>query len=223
MKSQQTVFPEHSAYREAGHTVMSYLILKGFTDQYIPISRQDILSEFHQVTIEVESTHWAKTTFALGSFITVPQVLLAGDLSEAIKFNRPTDLTSRKLKLVNEARDILRGYVAEYYTDDVSANRKETEKLFGQLRSHVEENLLRHWTSIESLATALLEQKTISTEKAFELIERHIPDDLKLKAQIELGRTTNEKLRGILQNTKRQESKANATPSRKFWWEFWKK
>ena len=115
LKFQQSISPEHRAYREAGHVVMSYLLLKGFANKYVPISKDDILTEFSEVTIKHDSVNWKEITSNLGSMMTVPQVLLAGYAAEKTKFDFVEEISSQDSKLVESAWSLLDGYVDEYY------------------------------------------------------------------------------------------------------------
>ncbi len=202
LKLQQFISPEHRAYREAGHVVMSYLLLKGFTNKYVPISRDGILTEFTKVTIEGENTDWTKTTSNLGSLMTMPQVLLAGYAAEKIKFDIVEDVSSQDPKLLESAWSLLDTYIDEYYeTNNPNERHKLTESFLSEVYAYVEENLRLHWASVDQLADLLLEQKSVSKEEAFEIVEEGIPEDLKIKAKSELSRTTTEKLREVLKST----------------------
>ena len=57
-----------------------------------------------------------------------------------------------------------------------------------------------HWKSVEKLANVLFDRKHISKDDAFDIIEREIPEELKVKAKAELSRTTTEKLKEMLKN-----------------------
>src|SRR6266545_4571794 len=158
MKSQQSDSSEHSAYREAGLAVMSYLIRNGFTNKYLPIGRSDCLPPFEQVTIEGESLAWTKITPNLGSLVTVAQVLLAGYVAETIKYNILEDLSSRNSNLMKEARGWLNAYVEEYYTDDFIKKHRYTTSLLREVFAYVKENIQKYWASVDRLAIALLQQ-----------------------------------------------------------------
>jgi len=223
MKSQPSNSLEKRAYRESGHAVMSFLISKGFTDKYIPVGRDGILPEFKQVTIEAESTDWAETTTNLGSLMTVPQVLIAGHMAESIKYNSVEEIPPRKSKLIKEARNLIDGYIDEYATDDFIKKHSLTTKFLKDVYAYVEENLRTHWISVEALANALLQKRTLSEEEAFEIIERNIPEDLKGKAKTALSRTIEQKLAEILKGIKNQESNTKQIANKSPWWAFWKK
>jgi len=175
--------PLGGAYREAGYAVLSYLIRHGFTTKYVPIGRLDCLPPFEQVTIEGESPDWTKVTSNLCSLVTVPQVLLAGYVAETIKHDILEDISPRKSKLIEEAESWLGAYVDEYYTGDFIKRRRDTKNLLMKIFGYVKETIQTHWASVDTLANALVQQKTLSEEKAFELIERDIPDDFKMKAK----------------------------------------
>ena len=218
MKSQQLDSSDHIAYQQAGHAVMSYLIRNGFTDKFVPISRSDCLPGFEHVTIEGKTTDWTKITSNLGSLVTVSQVLLAGYVSETIKY----ELSPRKSKLVEEAQAWLGAYVEEYYTDNSKEKQRYTTIFLMEVFAYVKENIQAHWACVDALANALLQQKTLSEEKAFGIIEEVIPEDLKRKAKVELSRTTTEKLAEIIQQGKSRKSTTKQVIKKRLWWEFWK-
>jgi len=151
---------------------MSYLIRKGFTEKFTPVDRSLILPEFKQVTTEGESVNWAEITFGLGSLMTVPQVLLAGHTAVRIKYN----------------------VIEEYGTDNPTERDNQATKWLKEIYDYVEEKLRMHWVSVNALANALLQQKTLSEREAFEIIERDIPEDLKAKAKVFASRTIEENL-----------------------------
>ena len=95
--------------------------------------------------------------------------------------------------------------------------------LLQNMCQYVKETIQTHWASVDTLANALVQQKTLSEEKAFELIERDIPDDLKMKAKTVLSRTVPEKLAVILEQAKDRKSTSKQVVRKRFWWEFWKK
>lgn len=178
---------------------------------------------FEPVTIEGESLDWTKVTSNLGSLVTVPQVLLAGYVAETIKHDILEDISPRKSKLIEEAESWLGAYVDEYYTGDFIKRRRDTKNLLMKIFGYVKETIQTHWASVDTLANALVQQKTLSEEKAFELIERDIPDDLKMKAKTELSRTVPEKLAVILEQAQDLKSTSKQVVRKRFWWEFWKK
>jgi hypothetical protein len=206
MALQQSGSSEHRAYQEAGHAVMSYLIRKGFTDKYVPVDRSLILPEFKQVTIEGESANWAETTFGLGSLVTVPQVLLAGYTAVRIKYNVTEDISPEKSTLIERAWDLLGGYIEEYGTDNPAERDKQATKWLNEMYDYVEEKLRAHWVSVNALANALLQQKTLSEGEAFEIIEQDIPEDLKAKAKVFARRTIEENLAEVWKEVKNQKA-----------------
>jgi len=192
----QFISPKHRAYREAGHTVMSYLLLKGFTKKYVPLSRDAMLAGFSRVTIEGKHPKWSKITFKFESFMTVPQVLLAGYAAEMIKFNFAEEILSDDSKLLETAWSLLDGYISEYcWTNVPGGLNKFTDRFLQEIYAHVEGNLRLHWKSVERLADTLMDQKSLSKEKAFKVIEAEIPEDLIKKAKSELSRSPDEKLK----------------------------
>ncbi len=215
--SYRSVSTDRRAYREAGHAVMSYLVRNGFTDKYVPLVRSGILPAFEKVAIEGESANWAKRTPGLGSLITVPQVLLAGYLAEAIKYGNHEAVSPRTgLKallaalipdnflgykavtgsslLVDMAHKLLGGYLSEY--DYLYPDARSSEWL-QEMMAFVEETLRKYWVSVESLATALLQVKTLSEEQSFVIIRTHISDEDAAMAQTVADQTVEEKLAKI--------------------------
>lgn len=169
--------PEARAYREAGHTVMSYLIRKGLTDQYVPRDRSLILPAFETVAIEGKSANWAELTYGLGSLVTVTQVLLAGYIVLQIKYTIHEEISPQSSPLVQRAWRLLGAYLEEYGTDNPSIRDQRATKWLPQIAAYVEEQLRTHWVSVDALAKALLKFKALSEEQAFEVIEINIPKD----------------------------------------------
>jgi hypothetical protein len=185
MTSQQLDTLERRAYQEAGHTVMSYLIRQGFTNKFVPIDRSLILPEFERVAIEGQSADWAKTTFGLGSLITASQVLLAGYAAERIKYNIREDSLPRNSASVKRAEHLTAAYIEEYAGDGLSASKRDRRaaQLVREMFDFVEKTLRTYWVSVEALANALLQRKSLTEAEAFEVIEKDIPEDAKVRAE----------------------------------------
>ena len=169
LKVRKIESPERRAYREAGHAVMSYLLRQGFANQFVPIGRSLMLPAFRQVSIVGQSGNWAETTFSLGSFITVPQVLIAGPVAEHIQYKIQDETLLRTSKQMSRAWGLLEGYYEEYRGD-----RTGIPVLLTDMIHYVDELLREHWASVEALAQALLQKKLLSEAEAFAVIEKEI-------------------------------------------------
>src|SRR5260221_2411612 len=174
-KREVTVFtinptPEARALREAGHAVMSYLIRAGLTEKYVPVDRSLILPAFKQVSIEGPSAEWDATTIGLGSFVTVPQVLMAGDAALRIKYNLQEAISRQTSPELDKAWHFLAGYISEVIDERLSIVHPKTDELFGEIYPYVEVQLKRFWACVEVLSTALLVSKTVTEGDAFSLI-----------------------------------------------------
>jgi len=176
---------EYRAYREAGHAVMWYLIIKtGLADDLFaaPIQapdRKNLLAEFQNVTIVDKGTDWGNFTFSLRSLLTTPLVLLAGNASEKIKFNINEDITHRTSSLTSLAHLLIGSHIEEYEQDDY---RSATEEMKEGLEL-VERELRTNWAAVEMLARALLRFKTLSKKNVFLVIEKYLSDEAKARAR----------------------------------------
>lgn len=186
---------EHRAYREAGHAVMSYLIRKGFIEKYVPVDRSLILPEFQQIAIEGESAPWAKTTFGLGSLVTVPQVLLGGYAAERIRYAINEEVAPNRSVLVDIAHELLGGYLSEY-NEGIPYRKldKRSWEWVKELLDYVEERLRVYWGGVVALAEALLQDKVLTEAQAFQIIEQKIPEEAKKRAREFANRTADENL-----------------------------
>jgi ATP-dependent Zn protease len=200
MVSQQSHSIERLAYQEAGHAVMSYLIRKGFTEKYVPIDRSLILPTFKKVAINGESADWGEITFGLGSLITTAQVLLAGNASEQIKFGTRNDMPAPEAASVKRAEHLTAAYIEEYAGEGMGFSERDerTNELVHEMSKFVDEILRTHWASVEALATALLEHRSLSENQAFGIIERDIPEDAKGRAKAFAARDPKEALAALL-------------------------
>lgn len=178
--------PEYRAYREAGHAVMWYLIIKtGSADDLFaapiqPPDRKNTLSEFQSVTIVGQGTDWGKFTFSLRSLLTTPLVLLAGNASERIKFNIDEDITHRTSSLTSLAHHLIASHIEEYEQEDYRSATKEMKDGF----ELVERELRANWTSVEMLARMLLQHKALWANDVFEIIEKHLSEEAKARARV---------------------------------------
>ena len=191
MASQRPDTLERRAYQEAGHAVMSYLIRQGFTDKFVPFDRSLILPAFERVAIEGPSVDWGKITFGLGSLITASQVLLAGYAAERIKYDIRGDVLPQDLALVKRAEHLTAAYIEEYAGDSVRAMKKRDRRATQMVRkmlNFVEKTLRTYWVSVEVLANALLQYRSVTEAEAFEIIARDIPETAKARAEANIQR-----------------------------------
>ncbi len=174
----------YRAYREAGHAVMWYLIIKtGLADDLFaapiqPSDRKNMLAEFQRVIIMGKGTDWGKFTFSLRSLLTTPLVLLAGNVSEKIKYNIDEDITYKTSSLTSLAHHLIGSHIEEYEQEKY---RSESEELQEGLEL-VERELRTNWASVEMLARALLQHKALWAKDVFEIIEKHLSEEAKAKA-----------------------------------------
>ncbi|MHB8627773.1 MAG: hypothetical protein ACYDBJ_17455 [Aggregatilineales bacterium] len=171
---------ERFAYDQAGHTTMYYLIRKGIAEKYTPNDRSLMLPNFDQISIEVMSADWTGATFSLGSLMTVPQVLIAGQIAVQIQYSlSPDDL--RPSGHAETAEGQITAYIEEYSGDSMTsaaarAKRDANAKaILNEMSKYVEEMLRGYWKSVEALAQTLLQRNTISQVEAFEIIGNQSP------------------------------------------------
>ena len=157
---------EHLAYHEAGHAVMSYLLREGHTNkQTIP------LDEFEKVAIQGEMQDWGKTTVSLDSWISAAQALLAGHISEKIKYGGLDDvLYGDSAQDLSAAKHLIASFIEEM-TRDSEAVRKQTPKSLELHATLAETGLRCHWLAVEALAQALLKRKILTGKKAVKIIK----------------------------------------------------
>ena len=200
MVPQQSDSIERLAYREAGHAVMSYLIRKGFTEKYVPVDRSLILPAFKEVALSGEGADWGEITSGLGSLITTAQVLLAGNASEQLKFSTSKDTSAPEAALVKQAEHLTAAYIEEYAGEGIGLSERDarTKELLQEISKFVDETLHIYWTSVEALATALLERTSLLEDEAFGIIERYIPEDAKARAKAFASRDPKEALAALL-------------------------
>jgi hypothetical protein len=166
--------------------VLSYLIRKkGIADRlfhvpFDPVERSSLLPRFEAITIEGKGPNWGELPpFSLRGLTTVPLVLLAGPVSEAIKYDTYDVGFPRRSKEVKLALHFSHCYVEEMYGENIPYRRKA--KAAGKLveihREWVRETLCSYWSSVETLARALMEHKTLPESRVFEIIERGMLED----------------------------------------------
>jgi hypothetical protein len=183
---------DRRAYREAGHACMSFLIRHGYILQYLPRDLSLVLNEFTSLSLDGPAVDWDKLTFSLGSLMSVPQVLLAGYLAERRQFElqrlNEYDLTS---PLAKKSLHLITSYVEEYGGEEMSFKLRDEKALeiFKLVFAYVAQNLETFWPSVQALAAALLDRRTLSQAQAFEIILRAIPAGAQLQAREYMART----------------------------------
>lgn len=211
MTSQQVENLEGRAYREAGHATMSFLIRKGFVERFVPVDRSLMLPEFAIVSIEGQGVDWGEITRGLGSLMTVPMVLLAGCLAEQIKYpSHQSGHLPLDDPLVKKALHLITAYIEEYGSDQMSFAERDTEagKTLAEMSGYVADILRMHWASVESLASALLQNKMLRKSEAFELIEKEITDEAKARAEAFASRNPREVMREMMRNLAEKRSRS---------------
>jgi hypothetical protein len=174
--------PERRAFREAGHVVMAYLILKaGWLDFIfaIPIAAVDrpyLVPPFMHVTLEGAGVDWGEISFSLRSLITTPVILLAGFAAERLKDGISDAVLPASSPLTGQALGLLAAYEEEYGEEDTRERDRRAARVLVAYFELAEAAMLWHWKSIEALAQALLQSKTLSAEAAYAVVERHLPN-----------------------------------------------
>ncbi len=164
---------QRQAYRAAGHLLMDYLLRRGTAGKYLPMDRSQMLPERRSITVNGAGTHWDEITSALGSWMTVPQVLLAGYVSERLKFHNGDITLQSDAPLVEKSRQLLAAYLDHY---GEGANRSvrdaNVEANLVDMHAYAARFVRWHWAAIESLAAALVRQRTLDRHTADDLVRR---------------------------------------------------
>jgi hypothetical protein len=159
---------------------MSFLILKaGLADDLflMPIASGDhasMLSEFKSITIEGEDADWGKLTSSLRSLITTSLVLLAGHASERIKYGVSGEISPHSSTLAEKAWHLLGSYFEEYGEKDWEERHRQATRELEELFELADKELRARWASVDALANALLQSKTLSEGEAFQIVERYL-------------------------------------------------
>lgn len=160
------------AYRAAGHLLLDYLLRRNQALQFFPMERQFMLPDRTHITVNGAGTNWGEITGALGSMLTVPQVLLAGHLAERLKFH-DGDTALVEAPLVEKARHLLAAYFGHYMEGESAAARAVTvETNLAQMHAYVAKLVRRHWGVVEMLAQALILRRTLTVPEANELLRK---------------------------------------------------
>ena len=175
---------EGIAYREAGHVLMAYLLLKtGFVDSSfgLPITSQDrkyLVPEFDVVTAEGELSKLARPMFSLRSLVTVPLFIFAGFAAQRIYESPSTETHSGDSEAEGRARGMIASYVEEF-GGSTSGPDSRLSEAFSDSYKEAERGVRKHWLAIEALAQRLQEDRQLSRDAAFEIIERHLHKETK--------------------------------------------
>jgi hypothetical protein len=172
---------ESITYREAGHVLMAYLIVKvGITDSSfaLPISqggRELLIPEFDMVAADGELSKLTQPTFSLRSLITVPLFIFAGFAAQRIHEDPSTPSISGNSKAEGLARGLMHAYWEEFGRDR-SGPASKLEQAIKDSNDLAYQMVREHWHAVQALAQRLLEEGELGREEAFEVIERHLSD-----------------------------------------------
>lgn len=175
---------EGIAYREAGHVLMAYLILKaGFADSSfsMPIASRDrkyLVPDFSVVTAEGELSKLARPTFSLRSLVTVPLFIFAGFAAQRIHEDLPTETRSGDTEAEGRARGMIASYMEEF-GERTAGSDSRLPVAFSDSYELAEQVVRKHWLAVQALTQCLHEKRQLSREAAFEVIERHLPEETK--------------------------------------------
>ena len=186
---------------------MSYLIRQGFVDRFVPVDRSRILAGFEFVSIEKQRVDWARRTPGLGSLMTVPQVLLAGDLAVQLRFHPGKPLEANPdTPSGKKALHLIAAYIEEYGGDQMSLTKRDeiAHKLYLDMHGHVVETMRIFWSSVAALADALAAEKTLSEARAFQIIEAVIPEERRARARTFVQRDPRAAMREMLDKRRKK-------------------
>ncbi len=181
MKRRTPASPLHSssepllrqAYRAAGHLLMDYLLRRGVAAKYVPMDRSLMLPERTSITLNGAGTNWGESTTAVGSWLTVPQVLLAGYAAERLQFGQGDLTLQAGSPVVDKALHLLKAYLDHYRgEDDLSARDAHAQENLVNMHAYAARFVRRHWAVVDVVAEALLRQRTLDRRAADELVRR---------------------------------------------------
>jgi hypothetical protein len=152
---------ESIAYREAGHAVMAYLMVKGELPDSLfalPVSQADremLVPEFDEVGPDGELSKLAKPTFSLRSLLTVPPPFAGNSDAEG------------------RARGMIHAY-SEEYGGDTSGPESKLQEATEHFNELAHQTIRDHWVAVEVMAQHLLEVGELDRKQALEVIEHNI-------------------------------------------------
>ena len=170
---------EGIAFREAGHAVMAYLIVKaGIADSSFaaPISQGDrelLVPQFKAVAADGALSDLMQPRSSLRNLITVPLFVFAGFAAQRIHRDPSSEPVAGKSRAEGLARGMMHGYWEEFGGDASGAGSK-LQQFIDDWNEFAHETIRDHWKSVSALAERLLEERELSREEAFEVIERHL-------------------------------------------------
>ena len=173
---------EGIAYREAGHVLMAYLLLKaGIADSSFampihPRDRKYLVPEFSVVTVDGELSKLARPTFSLRSLVTVPLFIFAGFAAQRIQEGLASEAHSGDTEAEGRARGMIASYIDEY-GGRTSGPESRLVEAFSDSYEVAEQGVRKHWRAVQALAQSLQEDRILSRDTAFEVIELHLPEE----------------------------------------------
>jgi hypothetical protein len=172
---------EGIAYREAGHVLMAFLILKGSVSDFyfaLPIAPEDrelMIPMIESVSPEGELSKHARPTMSLRSLLTVPLFIFAGFAARRI-FEDPSTISSVGVtRPEGRAGGMIAGYFAEFGRD-VSGPESKLAEAINDSYALAEKAVREHWNAVEALAQRLLDEGELDRDTAFAVIQRQVED-----------------------------------------------
>lgn len=195
MLNQQVEPLEQIAYREAGHSVMAYLITKAgvFDDLYLaPIASCDrhlMLTEIEFVSIKAPFHNWGELTFSLRSLTATPRVLLAGYAASRQKYKWDEPFSPHNSTLTRSAWHLLCSYFEEYGTDDMAERDRLATESLKSAYNEVEKVIAEHWHIVQAVAGTLMEETLLVKEQLFAVIDSQLSLETREKVAVIANRT----------------------------------
>lgn len=174
---------ESLAYREAGHVLLAYLIQKaGIADHFfaLPIQASDrwsLVPGIEVVSLDGELSKLERTPSSLRSLITTPIFLLGGLAAERIRDGTPIDAPLANSVAIGRAMGMLASYFEEFGVENSQERESTLPAVIRDFYEFTEHQVSTHWASLQALARRLLDQKSLSKDEAFELIEVFLPEE----------------------------------------------
>lgn len=174
---------ENRAYNQAGHATISYLIRYGYAEKYLPANRSLMLPTFETISLTSDVTNWGQLTGTSTSLLTVPQVLVAGYIAEALQNGHPNPNLPQNHPEIVHAQQLIETYIQENMTLDTASRQAQAQQWLAEIFAIVTDLLTTYWDAVQNLATALLQQNTLSSRQVFETIEANISPEAKQNAE----------------------------------------
>ena len=173
---------EGRAYREAGHVVIAYLVVKAGAAEHLfalpiePGDRSWLVPDFDTVDLQSELSSTERPSPSLRSLLTTPLFLMGGIAAERIRQGVPAEAPHKESRALGRARGMLASYAEEFQASDPVASMNT---MFTDLYQLTERELRSNWNSVQAVAEALLDQLRLSKATAFELVEANLPESTK--------------------------------------------